>query len=155
MAFTWSYSGDPSTSNKDAVRFIIWDTDVNNQLVSDEEIAWSIATYGTNALAASRIARSLCFKFAQQVDKQVGDLKISLSQKKTAYEKLADKLENDAAQGVDLRPSIFAGGTSIDDKQSREDDPDRPSPYFERGQFTRDTRQSSNKDDPRWYPGGI
>lgn len=156
MAFSWSYSGNPATSNKDAVRFIISDTDVNNQLVSDEEIAWAITTYGTVALTAARVARTLAFKFAGDVEKSVGDLRIKKSERYQHYLDLAKKLEEDASRGVDIRANFFVGGTSINDKQTREDDPDRPRPSFERGKFDSNNEQkSSNNDDPRWfYPGG-
>lgn len=156
MAFSWSYSGDPSSSNKDAVRFIVSDTNVNDQLVSDEEIAWAITTYGTNALAAARIARSLAFKYASDTEKSIGDLKIKLSDRFKHYEALAQKLEDDATKGVDLRPNFFVGGTSIDDKIAREQDADRPSPDFYRGQFSNGPNQdTSRRDDPKWYPGGY
>lgn len=156
MAFTWSYSGDPSTSNKDAVRFVISDTDVNNQLISDEEINWAVTTYGTVIMAAARIARSLAFKYAASVEKAIGDLRIKYSDRFSHYEALANKLEEDASQGIDLRPNFFVGGTSIDDKISREQDVDRPDPYFWRNQFDNDSDQdTSRRDDPRWYPGGA
>jgi hypothetical protein len=32
---TWSYSGDPSSSSTDAVRFLVGDTDTNDQLISN------------------------------------------------------------------------------------------------------------------------
>ena len=36
----WTYSGDPSSSARDAIRFLVGDTDTNDQLVTNEEIAW-------------------------------------------------------------------------------------------------------------------
>ena len=38
---TWTYSGDPATNARDSIRFLVGDTDTNDQLVSDEEIAWT------------------------------------------------------------------------------------------------------------------
>ena len=38
---TWTYSGDPATNARDAIRFLTGDTDTNDQLINDEEIAWT------------------------------------------------------------------------------------------------------------------
>ena len=35
---TWSYSGDPASSDRDAIRFYIGDTDTTLQLLQDEDI---------------------------------------------------------------------------------------------------------------------
>ena len=37
----WSYSGNPADSAVDAVRFLTGDTDTNDQLLDNEEIAWT------------------------------------------------------------------------------------------------------------------
>jgi hypothetical protein len=53
----WTYSGDPATSDKDEVRFLMGDTDDDFQLMSDEEIAYVIAkalpVYADNWMVAS------------------------------------------------------------------------------------------------------
>ncbi len=36
----WTYGGDPSANARDAIRFLIGDTDTNDQLLNDAEIAW-------------------------------------------------------------------------------------------------------------------
>lgn len=151
-----SYGGDPANSPSDAVRLLLGDTDNNDLDFTDAEIAWALATYGSAIMAAARLARGLAAKFAKQVDKAVGDLRISLSDRFKHFSDLADQLEDQATRGGDLKPAFFVGGTSIDDKQTREDDPDRPRPSFERGKFDSGREQKSgNSDDPRWfYPGG-
>lgn len=53
MADTWTYSGDPSASAKDAVRFLIADTDVDNQLLRDAEITWALAEHDQNVRRAA------------------------------------------------------------------------------------------------------
>ena len=56
---TWSYSGDPSASSLDEVRFLVGDTDSTEQLVQNEEIAYAINAEITIGLAAVRVLRAL------------------------------------------------------------------------------------------------
>jgi hypothetical protein len=46
---TFTYSGDPSTSTRNYVRFLINDTNSTDALFSDEEIAYLITEWSTNA----------------------------------------------------------------------------------------------------------
>ena len=50
---SWTYSGDPATSDKDAVRFLTGDTDAGDQLASDEEIAYALSQRPDVRLAAA------------------------------------------------------------------------------------------------------
>jgi hypothetical protein len=123
---TWSYSGDPSDSDKDSVRFIVGDTDTTDQLVTDEEIAWAL-TQNSNIYGASAIiAGTIAAKFSRKVDKSVGDLKLSLSQKSKQYLQLQKDLNGKTA----TRVIPFSGGISIANKDSYKDDTDRVRPAF-------------------------
>ncbi len=51
MAFT--YSGDPSSSDRDYIRFAIGDTNSNTPILQDAEIDYVVNTYSTNS---SRLA---------------------------------------------------------------------------------------------------
>lgn len=87
-------SYDPTlASAMDLVRFLLGDTDVTNALLEDEEITALLETYGSADSTAAAAARSLSARFAGQVDKAVGDLKISFSQKAEQYAALAVTLE--------------------------------------------------------------
>lgn len=87
-------SYDPTlASAMDLVRFLLGDTDVTNALLEDEEITALLETYGSADYTAAAAARSLSARFAGQVDKAVGDLKISFSQKAEQYAALAVTLE--------------------------------------------------------------
>jgi len=119
---TWTYSGNPSLTTRDAVRFLVGDTDNVNQLVTDEEIAYALAQEGSAYIAAALIARGLAGKFSKYVDQSVGDLSISYSQRVTQYNDLAKRLE---AQGSSSLGIPFAGGISQADKTTREEDTDR------------------------------
>ena len=63
---TWSYDNTVlSTSNKDAVRLIIGDTDTADQLLADEEIDYYLTKHGVVLRAASESARAVAAKFAR------------------------------------------------------------------------------------------
>ena len=127
----WTYSGDPGASPKDAVRFLIGDTDTTDQLLGDEEIDYLVTTAGTTNEAAAQACEAISVG-GRLVDKEVDDLVIKARQRSEQYQKLASALRK---RRVGSRMGVFAGGVSISDKESRRTDTDVPSPAFNRGQF--------------------
>lgn len=91
---TWSYSGDPASSEKDAVRFLVGDTDTNDQLLSDEEIDYVIVeSGGSKYQSAHDAAYAIASKFSRMAQsKSVGDLSISYADRAKAYFELANEL---------------------------------------------------------------
>lgn len=95
---TWTYTADPSTSTKDAVRFLIGDTDETNQVIQDEEIYFNLGEVGGEPYrAASNTCYNLAARYtseAQSTSKSVGGLSISKSfgDKASRYERLAKDL---------------------------------------------------------------
>ena len=86
----WSYSGDPADSALDAVRFLIGDTDTNDQLLDNEEILWTNnqvtgSNTATTALyeTSYRCMVAIASKFSRLADQSVGDLKVDMFQKAT------------------------------------------------------------------------
>ena len=140
---TWSYSGDPSASDKDAVRFTIQDTDSSDQQMSDEEVNWLLTEYGSVRAAAIAAARTLAAKYARSVDKAVGDLRLSLSQKHAHYQSLVAQLEKSSA----IIAIPWAGGISAADKQAYEDDSDRVRPKFGKNLHEYDPSSYDDSDD--------
>lgn len=131
---TWSYSHDPATSDKDAVRFLVGDTDSSEQLISDEEIQFALKEEPNVRRAAAFVARAIAAKFAREADRSVGDLRIAYSQRSRGFYDLADRLEADASRRTNvLRAMPYAGGISVADKESVEDDTDRVRPSFAKG----------------------
>lgn len=104
---TWTYSGDPASNNRDAVRFLVGDTDTTDQLISDEEIAYLLDVYIEAPSAAVGAARSIAAKFSRQSDqaRTVGDLSLSesFSQKSNQYHHLGDHLAG-IASGITAPP---------------------------------------------------
>jgi hypothetical protein len=92
---TWSYSGNPSASASDKVRFLCGDTDITNQQVSNEEITFLLTEWNSNAyLSASFACDAISGKYSAKSDssRSVGDLSISIqygAQAKTFMERAA------------------------------------------------------------------
>jgi hypothetical protein len=77
---TWSYSGDPGASTRDEIRFLIQDTDTNDQLLSDEEIDYLISVWTDPYAAAVAAVTALIAQASRSLEesKKVGDLSLSL-----------------------------------------------------------------------------
>lgn len=141
---TWSYSGDPSTTDKDAVRFTIGDTDTNDQQIQDEEIDYLLVTFLTVVSASIAAAEALCAKFSRLVDEVTGDLSRKCSKKAEAYKALAKQLKDRADDLTFNNPIAFAGGVSCADIENREQDTDRFPDIFQIGDFDNE-RGPTNK----------
>jgi hypothetical protein len=127
---TWSYSGDPSASDLDAVRFYVGDTTTTRQLLQDEEVNFTLAEHSNQRLAAAVCADAIAAKFAREADQRVGDISKSLSQVSKAFTALATKLR--AEVGKRAAPSFPAA--SRDWKQTQREDTDLVQPAFAVGQ---------------------
>lgn len=128
---TWTYTGNPATDAKDAVRFHIGDTKTADQQLSDEEILWLLSTYGGTLNSAYHAALSLEAIYARDVDKQVGDLRIAASQRRDGYTVLAKNIK----RRITSAASPYGGGISISDKSAVVSDSNRVAPVFYRGQL--------------------
>lgn len=127
---TWTYSGDPNDSARDAVRFLIGDTDTTDQLISDEEVDYLVTLHGTLSRASSEAARAIAAKFARLMNRSIGGLSADFSQKYRHYMELAESLiTNEEAFPV----SPFISGFSRSQKESRELDNDRETTFSRKG----------------------
>lgn len=118
---TWTYNGDPSSSDMDMVRFIIGDTDTTDQLVTDEEIQALLTIQSNVYRVSAKIARSLAAKYARYVSGTLGDLSASENQATVQFKQVADWCDRQANKQV----SPYIGGI---------DDTTYPK-TFKRGQF--------------------
>ncbi len=139
---TWSYTNAPNTSNRDAVRFLVGDNDFDNKKVTDEEITFALAEEGGIHLASSLIAKGLAARFATLVDRSIGDLRISYSQRQKHFTDLAKELK---ARGDASGGRVYAGGISVSDKKTVKSDTDRVKPAFAKGMH--DNLGQRNPDD--------
>ena len=142
---SWTYSGNPADSDKDAVRFLVQDTDTTDQLVQDEEIAWALTQGGGVYTAAALVAGTIAAKFARMADKEtVGKVSVSYTKRAEQYFLLEDELKQKAAtQNV---PLPYAGGISVSDVETVEDNTDRVEPSFHIGE-TDNPRNGLPRDD--------
>lgn len=128
----WTYSGDPSTSDRDAVRFLIRDTDEASAKVSDEEIAYLLAQGGDVYWAAISAAEFVATTFSNQArTKTVGALSITYEASASEYRLLARDLRLRRIRMGGFIP--YSGGISISDKRTNVLDSDRTKPAFSRG----------------------
>lgn len=92
---TFTYSGDPTTSPRNAVRFLLNDTDSTSPLFTDEELTYLITEWGPDVYEICRAgAETLSSKFSRMADqttKSVGDISVTLSYrtKSKEYQDLA------------------------------------------------------------------
>jgi hypothetical protein len=146
---TWTYSGDPATSDKDATRFYIQDTDTTDQQFQDAEINFGLAQYGSPLSTSVALCLALAAKYARLVDKAVGDLRISYSQRSKQYTELATRYRAEAGLS---NMTVYTGGTSVADMQNVEQDPDRPVKPFRVGQFDDPPSDTRNVIGDGWLP---
>lgn len=151
---TWTYDGTPGTDTdaerRDAVRLLVGDTDTNDQLVTDEEITFALDQADDNVYAASgTIARSISALYSRRADTSIEGVSVSYSQRASQYEALAVKLERDAKRKGAALGTPTAGGISISEMDSAEDNDDRPTPAFRRNQFSPVDDENGSADD--WF----
>lgn len=102
---TWSYSGDPGDSTKDAVRFHMQDTDSTDELMTDEEIAYLIDQwydkYPSPIFVAAMACETLSAKFAREVSVSADGVSVGAQELQTKYSELAASLRDQYKMGVD------------------------------------------------------
>jgi hypothetical protein len=97
---SWTYSGDPSTSPLDEVRFLSGDTEELYSFVSDEEMTYHITKAPTLRDAAIRACRSILRKLAKQVDYTIGPESVKASQRLEQYKGILADLLADTTHGT-------------------------------------------------------
>jgi hypothetical protein len=127
---TWTYSGNPSSSARDAIRFEVGDTDTTDQLLSDEEIAYVIAIYGGSYEGASNAAMAIAAKFARLMSRSIGGLSADFAAKYQHYTELAENLMKKAKM---FPPSPYGSGWSRSQKETVSGDDDREPTFSEKG----------------------
>jgi hypothetical protein len=128
---SWSYSGDPSNSPLDELRFLLGDTDPDCPILSDEELNYILGKANNDMQAAVLASlQIIVIKYARLKDETVGDVQVKYSQIYDHYFDLLKK-EQEAGSITSLSSGgIYAGGISVTDKKTRQSDPDRVQPKF-------------------------
>jgi hypothetical protein len=111
MPPTYTYSNDPSTSGKDAVRFLCQDTDMTTGSVrlADEEINWILAFQTTNLfLAAAACADIIAGYWSKVQNTVIGPLAIQRgTQPAEYYQQLAEALRRMANRFANASPVFY------------------------------------------------
>lgn len=125
---SFSYSGDPENSKTDEVRFSLGDTQEADFVLSNEEINF-LLKQNEDSINPTIIAacRKIKAHFAHLCDESVGRVKITFSQKYKQFELLLEELIESNTR-MNVRP--YAGGISVSDKETRENNQDRVKPAF-------------------------
>ena len=132
----WTYSGDPSSSAKDAVRFLIGDTNSTNQLLQDAEISYLLNLYNQAPMnAAIRACETIMAKYSRLADESAGQVSISFSQRAKGYSSMLANLKT-RLYSEDC--GIIAGGISVSDKTRVQLNSDRVKPEFNKHMFEND-----------------
>lgn len=126
----WSYSGDPTSSPADEVRFLVGDTIPTDQQLQDGEINYALTlVYGPgnpipplgNYLPAAYCCDAIMARYARMVDKSVGDLKLSYTSRLKQYQAMATQLRMRAALA---NVPFSVGGESVGEKIGAYSNPD-------------------------------
>jgi hypothetical protein len=148
---TWTYSGNPASTTRDAVRFLVGDTDTTDQLISDEEIAYIVQENPAINRSASESARAIAAKFARLMSRSIGGLSADFSAKYRQYIELADNL----LSKDELKPvSPYISGFSRSAKKAVELDTDRE-PTFSRKGIMDNPRSQPVDESPYDYRRGA
>lgn len=134
----WTYAGTPGTSSaserRDAVRYLVGDTDTTDQQLQDAEIAFCLAQSSDDVyLAASIAASTLSAKYGRLVDTILdnSNIRASYSQRQKSYAELSRQLERKAVRYGSKSLGIpAAGGISESEVTAARLDSDRVESMF-------------------------
>ena len=128
---SWNYNiEDLSASQKDQVRFLIGDTNTNDQQLQDEEIQFSLTIRASIWGAAATCCESISANLSRKADTTTGELRTLYSSLSRAYHARSMAYEGKSVEMGGALP--FAGGISIAQKILAETDLDRVQPAFNR-----------------------
>lgn len=127
---TWTYNSTSiGSSGLATVRFLIGDTNTNDQLVTDEEISAVLSNItANNYLAGALVLDRLTGYYSRQADTDNEGLNVKGSQRAQAFAKQAATLRRQAYTSA----TVFVGGRSKATKEDREAESDLVQPAFTR-----------------------
>src|SRR6185369_1963440 len=127
---SWTYSGNPKTSSKDAVRFLIGDTKSDGEkLATDEEIDWALEQNSNIYAAAATVADNIATYFSTLADsEELGPIKVSYNNRVKMYSLRVKQLNMKASSKGYME--VYAGGIDVNDKESQASDSSLTGPNF-------------------------
>lgn len=118
---TWSYSGDPTTSPTDEIRFLLQDTNTSDQLLQNEEIQFfsdkmDLVT-GSRTMTAAYLADILAARYAREVAISADGVNVQAEALQDKFTSMAASLR--AMAGIvdmaGVGPSVGGTGDPLDD----------------------------------------
>lgn len=117
----WSYSGDPTTSSRDEVRFWMQDVDPDVPLMADTEVDYLVERYleryGSPVLVAAVACEVLAAKMAKQVPVSADGVSVGLGELQNRYNTLAQSLRDTYKAESALDAVAIASGTMIGERR--------------------------------------
>jgi len=132
MAFTWT--GDPSASTIEKIRWLIGDTVEASAKFQDAEITYAYNEEGSIYGAAALCCEQLATRYADAVSRSLGPLRIDLSDKAEKYKSMAKDFRRKAY----MYAQPYVGGISEAKEDVFEDDSDLKQPIFDKGMMDND-----------------
>lgn len=133
----WTYSGDPTSSLRDEVRFLYGDTDPGDPLLSDEELAYLIAANVEPFPTASAAATRLAAHFARKAQEEtLGRRREKYGDRAKAFRDLAEELLAGPGSTGLIAASPRAPQIRKSTRDAAANDPDRAPTTFETGMMT-------------------
>lgn len=127
---TFTYSKSTISTDLAKVRLRIGDTDSTRQLLSDEEIAYTLTEYSTVVMASIECVKRILGQLARSTDRSAVGLSSSRSQAFQQYKDLLRELEIEAVSSA----APFFTGASQDEVDGDTEDSDYRGVQFDIGQ---------------------
>jgi hypothetical protein len=144
MPGAFTYTGNPSESNIDAVRLEIGDVSPNQFELGDEEIQYALTKEGTVSKAAARCCEMLAAKYSKKDSMRAGSVQADKQNISLKYRSMAKIFR---ARGT-RATSFVMPAASLSDKSDNELAVDQPQPSFKRGIHSNpDVSQQSDDSD--------
>lgn len=126
---SWSYSGNPALNSKDAIRYLIGDTDSTEPLTTDEEIAWALTQNSNIYAAASTVASAISTYFARlAISEEIGPIKVQYTGRTEAYALKAKELAGKVGSFSQIE--FFSGGSDVQARNDNASDSTIVQPIF-------------------------
>lgn len=132
MSFTWT--GDPSASVIEQIRWEIRDIDSGSPKFQDAEITYAYNQEHSILGAAARLCEQLQVRYADAGSRTMGPLKVDMSNLSRIYAQKAKDLRIRASALAEP----YAGGISDAKEETFEDDSDLKQPTFTKGMHDND-----------------
>jgi hypothetical protein len=127
---SFSYSGDPTNSSLDQIRFLLDDREPP-PFLEDEEIAYQVSLFPNVLRAAAVCAEQIAVQLGKKAQsKSVSGLSLSRPELRRSYVELAAQLRQRALREGNF--DVSAGGLSEGEKLDQISDADAVQPAFRR-----------------------